>query len=261
MLTAPILIHWLQATSGSWFNALAVLCGVLVGSCLGHRLPRDLRDQARGWLGLVTLVIGLRMAIGAAEDVSLSAAGLAIPAELLTLLSLVVGAALGHRLRLARRLEQWLQPMTAALQGPRSSATALDPGLLSGTFVLFCVGPLTLLGCLRNALLASPDLLLVKGSMDGLTAVLLSATYGPLVALVVVPLLLFQLGISSLALLFHGAVIADPSDPTLLISTVVGGVLVVGLAFQLAGLPHPAVTDALPSLLLVVLFTHLLALL
>jgi uncharacterized membrane protein YqgA involved in biofilm formation len=122
--------------------------------------------------------------------------------------------------------------------------------MLSGAFLLFCVGPMTLLGCLRNGALGEPDLLLVKACLDGVSSAVLASSVGLTLAWVLMPMALLQLPLS-----LAGSALAlgsgDPtSAPVLIFSAAVGGLLVIALALELLDLPHPSVSNAMPALLL-----------
>ena len=230
------------ATGGTWINLLAVFSGGLLGSRLGSRLPADLRGQWQQWLGVITLLLAIEM-VQPLWSLRLGP----FPAVLAALLVLVLGSWLGHCLALERRLEAWL----ASFNRPR----AADPSrgaaeVVSGAFVLFCIGPMTLLGCLRNGALGDPDLLLVKAGLDGLSAAVLAAGGGLVVLWVLLPLGVLQFGLSGVgALLATG--VADPSQaPAVLFTAAVGGLLVLALALDLLLLPHPSVVNGLAALVL-----------
>jgi uncharacterized membrane protein YqgA involved in biofilm formation len=245
------------ATSGTWINLAAVLLGTLVGWALGRRLNPALADQWRRWLGVITLLLGLAMARPLLEQ-RLGA----LPAVLPALVALVLGSSLGTGLNLEARLGRWLarhqqirnQPHPPEQAPPRQAREAsggLDrASILSGAFLLFCVGPMTLLGCLRNGALGEPDLLLVKACLDGVSSAVLASSVGLTLAWVLLPMALLQLPLS-----LAGSALAlgsgDPtSAPVLIFSAAVGGLLVIALALELLDLPHPSVSNAMPALLL-----------
>jgi hypothetical protein len=240
------------ATSGTWINLAAVLLGTLVGSALGRRLNPALADQWRRWLGVITLLLGLAMARPLLEQ-RLGA----LPAVLPALVALVLGSSLGTGLNLEARLGRWLarhQQASPQLVAPQLATEASSglarAGILSGAFLLFCVGPMTLLGCLRNGALGEPDLLLVKACLDGVSSAVMASSVGLTLAWVLLPMALLQLPLS-----LAGSALAlgsgDPtSAPVLIFSAAVGGLLVIALALELLDLPHPSVSNAMPALLL-----------
>jgi len=245
------------ATSGTWINLAAVLLGTLVGWGLGRRLNPALADQWRRWLGVITLLLGLAMARPLLE-LRLGA----LPAVLPALVALVLGSSLGTGLNLEARLGRWLarhqqirnqqdpDQQAPPRQAREASGGLAGAGILSGAFLLFCVGPMTLLGCLRNGALGEPDLLLVKACLDGVSSAVLASSVGLTLAWVLLPMALLQLPLS-----LAGSALAlgsgDPtSAPVLIFSAAVGGLLVIALALELLDLPHPSVSNAMPALLL-----------
>jgi uncharacterized membrane protein YqgA involved in biofilm formation len=225
------------ATSGTWINLTAVLVGSLLGSVLHRRLDEALARQWRRWLGTVTLLLAVQMVQPLWEQ----KLGV-LPAVLPALLALVVGASLGHWLALEQRLRQWLRPFE-----PDQHSSA---GILSGTFVLFCIGPMTLLGCLRNGALGNPDLLLVKACLDGLSSALLAAGVGLVLVWVLLPMALLQFSLSGLGVLLASGLPDPMATPVVAFTAALGGLLVLALALELLDLPHPSSVNGLPALFL-----------
>ena len=120
--------------------------------------------------------------------------------------------------------------------------------------MLFCVGPITLLGCLRNGALGDPDLLLVKAGLDGVSAAVLASSVGLALLWVLFPLGVFQLGISGLGSLLAGGLVDPSHSPLVVFTASVGGLIVFGLALELLDLPHPSVVNALAALMLAPVF-------
>lgn len=227
-----------EATSGTWINLLAVAVGTAVGAALGSRISLDLAQQWRRWLGVVTLVLAVQMV----QPLWQQRLG-PFPAVLPALLVLVLGVSLGERLALERRLGAWLRRSGTPTPGS-------GPHILAGAFVLFCLGPMTLVGCLRNGALGDPDLLLVKAGLDGVSSALLAAGVGLALAWVLVPMALLQFGLSGLGALLAGGLIDPMAAPAVAFTAALGGLLVLSLALELLELPHPSSVNALPALLL-----------
>jgi uncharacterized protein len=241
------------ATSGTWINMATVLGGTVAGAWLGQRLRPALASQWRQWLGVITLVLAIEMV----QPLWRQQLG-PFPAVLPALLALVLGITLGHRLELESGLNRALARLGSGAGQMDVAAGQMDVAagrtelatVLSGAFVLFCIGPMTLLGCLRNGALGDPDLLLVKAALDGLSAAVLASSVGLALAWVLLPLGLVQLGLSGVGALLASGVGDPTSSPQLLFTAAVGGLLVLGLALELLDLPHPSITNSLPALLL-----------
>jgi uncharacterized protein len=234
------------STSGTWINMATVLGGTVAGAWLGQRLRPALACQWRQWLGVITLALAIEMV----QPLWRQQLG-PVPAVLPALLALVLGISLGEWLALEPGLNRVLARLgSGAGQMSASTGRTELANVLSGAFVLFCIGPMTLLGCLRNGALADPDLLLVKAALDGLSAAVLASSVGLALAWVLLPLGLLQLGLSGVGALLASGVGDPTSSPQLLFTAAVGGLLVLGLALELLDLPHPSITNSLPALLL-----------
>ncbi|MFQ6538033.1 MULTISPECIES: DUF554 family protein [Aphanothece] len=240
------MVFW-EATSGTWINVLAVLAGSLLGVGLGGHLSAAIRLQWQRWLGIITLLLALQM-VQPLWDLRLGA----FPAVLAALVVLVLGSWLGELVGLQRRLDRWLLRFAAPGGGrsPADGGERSPADIVSGAFVLFCIGPITLLGCLRNGALGDPSLLLVKAGLDGLSAAVLASGVGLVLLWVLVPLAVLQLGLSGLGMVLAGGVMDPSGSPLLLFTSAVGGLLVLALALDLLDLPHPSVVNGLAALVL-----------
>ena len=227
-----------EATSGTWINLLAVAIGTAVGAALGSRISLDLAQQWRRWLGAVTLLLAVQMV----QPLWQQRLG-PFPAVLPALLAVVLGVSAGEALALERRLGAWLRRSGTPAPGA-------SPHILAGTFVLFCLGPMTLVGCLRNGALGDPDLLLVKAGLDGISSALLAAGVGMALAWVLLPMALLQFALSGLGVLLAGGLSDPMGAPGVAFTAALGGLLVLSLALELLELPHPSSVNALPALLL-----------
>jgi len=117
--------------------------------------------------------------------------------------------------------------------------------------MLFCLGSMTLIGCMEDGLLHKPDLLFIKGTMDLISSAFLAATLGRGVLWSALGVFGFQ-GALTLAFAFVG----QGMDPALITElSALGGILMLGIGFQLLGvkahgLPQWPLVDALPALAL-----------
>jgi len=125
-----------------------------------------------------------------------------------------------------------------------------DMPIQVAAFLLFCIGPLTLLGSLSNGLTGNPQLLLIKAALDGSAAIALTCSFGVSVGWSVLPLVASQAGVSLAAGLLGAAIPHPETDPAILLMSGSGGVLIVGLAFGLLELKRIRVAALLPALAL-----------
>lgn len=231
---------------GTWINIGTILLGSLVGVAFGKRIPVKLQRLATAMIGLVTIVVGVKLAIETGN-------------VLILLLSLLIGGAVGTLARLEDRLEglgRVLERRFAFLSGGGTSV----PQAFVAASLLFCVGPMAILGALRDGLLGDWQLLALKAVMDGVSSVVLVAGLGPGVVLSVLTVLVYQGGISVVAhLLSSGATIdALAQSPFLIELDAAGGAILIALGLKLLDLRDLRVGDLLPALaaapLLVLLF-------
>ncbi|MEC8361416.1 MAG: DUF554 family protein, partial [Bacteroidota bacterium] len=158
---------------GTLFNTFAVAVGASAGLALGARWSSELKDKIFVVLGLFTLAIGSMMALETAQPIDL-------------FLALVFGTLLGHSLKLQARLSELTQPKDGATAG-RGFVEAM---------ILFCLGSMTLVGCMEDGLLNKPNLLFIKGTMDLISSAFLAATLGRGVLWSAVGVLVFQGGLT-----------------------------------------------------------------
>ena len=100
--------------------------------------------------------------------------------------------------------------------------------------LLFCVGPLTLLGAIQNGLTGDPGFLLLKSALDGLSALALATTFGVGVMASTLVIAVYQGGLSLGAGLLTQWLPDPANDPRVLLVNGVGGLMIVGLGLGLS---------------------------
>ncbi len=242
---------------GTLVNILTVLIGTVIGVLVGHRLAQRTRDVVTDGLGLVTLLIAALSAASITDSEWAAAVGDSAP-MLIVLGSLLTGGIIGSLLGIENRLEgfgAWLQTTLRARAGGREESAERQrfiEGFVASSLV-FCVGPLTILGSLNDGLGNGPDQLFLKAALDGFAAIAFAASFGWGVAASAIAVLAVQ---GSLTLL--GAALGDLlPDPHLAALTTTGGLMLVGVALRLLRLKPLPVGDLLPALLVAPLLTEL----
>jgi uncharacterized membrane protein YqgA involved in biofilm formation len=233
------------AGSGTAVNVLTVLVGSSVGVLAGNRLPTRTRDLVTDVLGLVTLLIAGLSAV-AVNDADL-AADVGPHAPLLIVLgSLVIGGIVGSLLRLEQRMEGlggWLQRRLSSEADSVERARFIE-GFVTASLV-FCTGPLTILGALSDGLGHGADQLYLKATLDGFAAIAFAASFGWGVTASALTVLVVQGSITA-----FGAALGDVlPDAQLAAITAAGGLMLVGVALRLLRIREIAVADLLPGLL------------
>ena len=223
-------MSFLTTVNGTLLNALTVLIGGTLGTLVGNRLPQRIHEALFGVLGLVTVLIGL---MGA----------LATKNPLILLGSLLLGTILGEMVNLEGGLEragEWLQKRMA-----RSGST-LSEAFVTASLV-FCVGPLSVLGSLDNGLSGDTTKLVIKATLDGFAALAFGATLGWGVLLSIITVLVYQGGLSLSAhaiapLLTHNA-------DAITELTAAGGLILVAVGLKLLKIRDLRVANYLPALI------------
>ncbi|MGB3692481.1 MAG: DUF554 domain-containing protein [Spirulinaceae cyanobacterium] len=234
-------------TSGTWINACTVLLGTVLGLLLKNRLSSHMQQIITQGIGLLTLWIGFNMA----DSLQKVQAG-EIDGAILGLLALVIGGILGEWWQIEAKLTvigEWLKVRFRG-QG------RFTEGFVAAS-ILFCVGPMTLIGSLNNGLTGDNTLLTVKATMDGIVSIAFSSSYGIGVGFSVLVILIYQGGLSLAAGLLGGFLSDPSSDPAILLVTGVGGLMIMAIGLSLLDILKIRVASFLPAIILAPLIFHL----
>jgi uncharacterized membrane protein YqgA involved in biofilm formation len=231
--------------TGTAVNVAAVLVGALVGKLLGNRLPERTRDLVTDALGLTTLLIAATSAVAVLDDDLATRVGDSAP-MLIVLGSLVTGGIVGSLLRLEGRVEQLGGSLQRRLAGETGSVERqrFIEGFVASSLI-FCTGPLTILGSLNDGLGNGADQLYLKATLDGFAAMAFAASFGMGVAASAVTIVVVQGGLTVVGLLLGDVLPAGE----LAAITATGGLLLVGVALRLLRIREIPVADLLPALL------------
>jgi uncharacterized membrane protein YqgA involved in biofilm formation len=237
----PALPPFLIPVSGTLLNALTVLVGGTIGALIGGRLPERMHDSLFGALGLFTILIGLSDALTTKNP-------------LILLGALLIGTVVGEALNLdagLRALGDFFQRRLSGLGSTVSEAFVTSS-------LVFCVGPLTILGSLDNGLTGDPTKLIIKSTLDGFGALAFGATLGWGVLLSVFTILLFQ-GAISLAAGTLAPVLGSGSE-ALIELTATGGLILIAIGLRLLKLRELRTANFLPALVVAPLLVGAVAL-
>lgn len=245
--------------AGTVLNVLTVVLGAGVGMSVGHRLLARTRDVVTDCLGLVTLLVAALSALSVTDPSLREAVGAGAPV-LVVLGALVLGSVAGSVLRIEQRLEGlagrvqgWVSRRSRTEGGTDHAARErFIEGWLTAS-LLFCVGPLTILGALNDGLGRGIDQLALKAVLDGFAALAFAASFGVGVLLSALSVAVVQ-GLLTLVGVVLGSVVPDAHVAAL---TATGGLMLVGIALRLLRLREVPVGDMLPALLVAPLLTEL----
>lgn len=236
-------------------NVATVLLGAGAGVLLGNRLPVRTRELVTDALGLVTLLIAATSALAVTAPELVAEVGTSAPV-LIVLGSLLVGGIAGSLLRLEQRVEgvgAWLQRRLAGGSGSAERQRFVEGFVVSS--LVFCTGPLTILGSLNDGLGNGGDQLLLKSVLDGFAAIAFAASFGWGVAASAVTVVVVQGALTLLGLAL-GDVLPDAHLAAI---TATGGLLLVGVSLRLLRIRDVPVADLLPALLVAPLLVEVAA--
>lgn len=241
---------------GTVVNTATVLVGATLGVLVGHRLRDRTRELVTDVIGLVTLVIAVMSALTVSDESLSDRVGDSAPV-LIVLGSALIGGITGSLLRIEDRLEGlggWLQRRLGGEGRLHEDRDRFVEGFVSASMV-FCVGPLTVLGSLSDGLGRGADQLFLKAILDGFTSIAFAASLGWGVAASALVVLVVQGLITAL-----GAALGDVlPEAHVTALTATGGVLLIGVALRLLKIKQIAVADLLPALVVAPLLVVLVA--
>ena len=238
--------------TGTIINIITVLIGGTLGLLFGARLPDRLKGTVIAGMGLFTTAIGIQMFLDTENP-------------LIVLGALLIGAILGEWWRIEdglQNLGRVLEERFTSTTDPASdisapTSTNFVRGFLTAS-LLFCVGPMTILGSIQDGLTGNYELLAVKSVLDGFAALAFASTLGVGVLFSTLVILVFQGGISLLAVQLNALV----TTPMLNEMTATGGVILMGLAVSsLLEIKKIRTGNFLPALAVAPLIVWILSLL
>jgi hypothetical protein len=222
---------------GTIVNVITVVIGGSIGLLLNKKLPDRFVKIFFQAIGLFTLFLGFSMALKSTHVLHM-------------IMALITGALIGETLKLEVFMESIGDGLKARLKIGNEKFTE---GMLT-SFLLFCVGPLTIVGAIDEGIGNSSEPLLIKSLMDGVSSIALASGLGVGVVFSAIPLFLFQGGITLLAMLF-GSFFPEMYAVEL---GAVGGILLIGLGINILEIKKIKVMNLLPALVMIVLLLWLL---
>lgn len=220
--------------TGTLINIGAILLGTGLGLLLGHRLPGGMQERVMMGLGLVTLVLGI--------DNALEWRG---TSPLIVFAAVLLGGLIGEAIGIERRLGQLGDAIQVRVS--HGGHSRVSEGFVTAS-LLFCIGPLTVVGSIQDGLTGDYQTLASKALLDGFASIAFAAALGWGVGLAAVTVLVVQGGISLAAGLFEN-VLGEGSEPLAALVSA-GGVLIIGISLKLLGVKDVKVGNFLPALVL-----------
>lgn len=231
--------------TGTILNGITVVIGGTLGALLGARLPEKMRETVMHGLGLMTMVIGVQMAIGTRNI-------------LIVLASILVGGIVGEMLGIQARLDAIGKRLEERFARGQKAGT-FTRGFVTASLV-FCVGPMTILGSIQDGLLGDYSLLAIKSMLDGFAGLAFASTLGIGVAFSALTVFVVQGAISVAAMWFGSALGSVARDtPWVIEMTATGGVLIMGISLILLELKQVRVGNLLPAIFIAPAIVSMLA--
>lgn len=232
--------------TGTFINIAAILIGGSIGLIFGARIPERFKNTVIAGMGLFTAAMGLQMFLKSEN-------------QLIVLGALIIGALLGEWLKIEDRLQALGQTLEQRFS--KDTETGAGSKFVRGFMVaslLFCIGPMAILGSIQDGLTGDYNLLAVKSTLDGFASIAFASTLGVGVMFSAIIILVYQGGISLLA----GQLSSIITDPMMNEMTATGGVILTGLAISnLLEIKKIRVGNFLPALVVAPLIVWILSLL
>ena len=232
--------------TGTFINVAAILVGGMIGLIFGARIPEKFKNTVIAGMGLFTTALGLQMFFKTENS-------------LIVLGALIIGALLGEWIGIEDGLQSFGQMLEKRFS--RDAETGSSSKFVRGFMVsslLFCIGPIAILGSIQDGLTGDYKLLAVKSTLDGFASIAFASTLGVGVMFSSLIILIYQGGVSLLANQLNAIV----TDPMMAEMTATGGVILMGVAFSnLLELKKIRVGNFLPALAIAPLIVWILSLL
>ncbi len=215
--------------TGTFINTGAIVAGSVLGALAGSRLPGSMRKSVLYGLGLVTLLIGFQMAMKTQNI-------------LVVLGAILLGVIIGEALHIEDRVQdigEFFQEKLSRGTGQQSIAK----GFVTASLV-FCIGPMAILGSISDGLSGDFRLLSIKSVLDGFASMAFAASLGWGVLLSAVAVLAYQGGIT----IFAGGLSEILTEPMIAEMTATGGVIIIAIGINLLDIKQLRLANYIPAI-------------
>ena len=230
--------------TGTLLNIATVIVGSIIGLAFGARIPAKLKETVIAGMGLFTAAMGLQMFLKTENP-------------LIVLGALLIGTLLGEWWRIEdglHKLGEFLEQRFSREEDDGSNKFVR--GFLTSS-LLFCVGPMAILGSIQDGLTGDYNLLAVKSVLDGFASVAFASTLGIGVAFSALIVLVYQGGISLMAAQLDAIVTTSMMKEL----TATGGILLIGIGISnLLEIKKIRVGNMLPALVIAPVIVGILGL-
>ena len=234
---------------GTIVNVIAVLAGGFVGLFLKKGISDRLQDMIMKVLGLSTMFIGASGAL--AGLLSVSDGVITTKGTMLMIFSLVIGSILGELIRIEDRLETLGEKLKRSVKAGENGHFV--EAFVTNTLVI-CVGAMAIMGSLQDGLSGDPTTLFAKSILDGVIAIVFTSTLGVGAMFAVIPLAIYQGGITLLSKFIEPYLIGNMVPDM----SYIGSILIFAIGINLAFGKRFKVGNMLPSILIPIIYNLIL---
>lgn len=218
---------------GTIVNTFAIIIGGIIGLFLKGGIPEKISITLMNGLGLCVMIIGLESSLKGTNF-------------LLVIISIVVGALLGEWID----IDNLLKNLGSKIEGKfKNSSAKISEGFVTSS-LLFCVGAMAIVGSLESGLTGNYKTLYAKSVLDGISSIIFASTLGFGVILSAVSVFVYQGIITVAASLLKGVLIQSVINDV----TAVGGILILGLAFDMLNIKKIKVANLLPAVFIPIIY-------
>ena len=230
---------------GTLINSLLILVGGVIGLVFKKAVSKQMEYSIHKATGVAVLIIGVCGVLSAmlktGADGSVSSSG-----ELILVISLTLGTFIGELLKLEERLNKgckWIES--------KFKMSNFASGFITSTMI-YCIGAMAIVGAINDGLLGDSSTLITKGIIDGITSVVLAASLGYGVLFSVIPILLYQGGITLLAGMLDTVLVGELLSNICMVGYAL--VMCIGINFLTNSEKQIKTVNMLPALLVPVVY-------
>ncbi|MGD9898428.1 MAG: DUF554 domain-containing protein [Calditrichaceae bacterium] len=227
---------------GTVINVITVLIGSAIGYFLRSKFSDSLRQQMLYGIGLVTILLGIQM-------------GLKTENILIPLGGLLLGGIFGHFIKVDKGLENFAAVLKNRFADKIDGNGNFMEGFITASLI-FCVGPMTILGSINDGLNGDYQLLAIKSVLDGFTSVALTASLGIGVGFSIITIIIVQGGFTLSAYYLSSFFSEEIINET----TAVGGLIIIGLGILILDIKKINIANFLPAIFITPLIVKIMRL-
>ena len=237
---------------GTIVNVIAIIAGGALGLLLKRVLTIGLVEAIKQALGLGVLVVGLTGTIGAM--LKSDGGELSSRYMLLVIISLALGALIGHLLKIEDGIENGSRKIEEKFIKPDQTSSFAE-GFITAS-LLFCIGSMAIIGAIEDGIHSDETILFAKSTLDAISAMVFASALGVGVLFASIPVAIYQGLLTALAV-----IIAPYLTPELTSQiSAVGSVMIIAMGLNMLGVTKIKVSNNIPAIFIPVIY-HLFELL